>query len=196
MAKNRTLFLTDYCLTPHVHIPNAGILCEEKKIIAVGGASAFSLDEPGLHVIDLTDAYATPGFIDSHIHGGGGYDTAKALEPDADINILCRHLATHGITTFLPTLMSYPRDKMIALTAKLAELVEDSYEGADPCAINLEGVRSRRPRREIARPAREIPPRAPSASDRPVRWRRPPRYKAPPAPLRPRRVPAPAACGR
>lgn len=139
MAKNRTLFLTDYCLTPHVHIPNAGILCEEKKIIAVGGASAFSLDEPGLHVIDLTDAYATPGFIDSHIHGGGGYDTAKALEPDADINILCRHLATHGITTFLPTLMSYPRDKMIALTAKLAELVEDSYEGADPCAINLEG---------------------------------------------------------
>ena len=65
MAKNRTLFLTDYCLTPHVHIPNAGILCEEKKIIAVGGASAFSLDEPGLHVIDLTDAYATPGFIDS-----------------------------------------------------------------------------------------------------------------------------------
>ena len=139
MAKNRTLFLTDYCLTPHVHIPNAGILCEEKKIIAVGGASAFSLDEPGLHVIDLTDAYATPGFIDSHIHGGGGYDTAKALEPDADINILCRHLATHGITTFLPTLMSYPRDKMIALTAKLADLVEDSYEGADPCAINLEG---------------------------------------------------------
>lgn len=139
MAKNRTLFLTDYCLTPHVHIPNAGILCEEKKIIAVGGASAFSLDEPGLHVIDLTDAYATPGFIDSHIHGGGSYDTAKALEPDADINILCRHLATHGITTFLPTLMSYPRDKMIALTAKLAELVEDSYEGADPCAINLEG---------------------------------------------------------
>ncbi|MGN0870632.1 MAG: N-acetylglucosamine-6-phosphate deacetylase [Victivallales bacterium] len=139
MAKNRTLFLTDYCLTPHVHIPNAGILCEEKKIIAVGGASAFSLDEPGLHVIDLTDAYATPGFIDSHIHGGGGYDTAKALEPDADINILCRHLATHGITTFLPTLMSYPCDKMIALTAKLAELIEKSYEGADPCAINLEG---------------------------------------------------------
>lgn len=139
MAKNRTLFLTDYCLTPHVHIPNAGILCEEKKIIAIGGASAFSLDEPGLHVIDLTDAYATPGFIDSHIHGGGSYDTAKALEPDADINILCRHLAMHGITTFLPTLMSYPRDKMIALTAKLAELVEDSHEGADPCAINLEG---------------------------------------------------------
>ncbi len=139
MAKNRTLFLTDYCLTPHVHIPNAGIESEEKKIIAVGGASAFSLDEPGLHVIDLTDAYATPGFIDSHIHGGGSYDTAKALEPDADINILCRHLATHGITTFLPTLMSYPRDKMIALTAKLAELVEDSHEGADPCAINLEG---------------------------------------------------------
>ena len=139
MAKNRTLFLTDYCLTPHVHIPNAGILCEEKKIIAVGGASAFSLDEPGLHVIDLTDAYATPGFIDSHIHGRGGYVTEKALGPDADINILCRHLAMHGITTFLPTLMSYARDKMIALTAKLAELVEDSHEGADPCAINLEG---------------------------------------------------------
>ncbi len=139
MPKNRTLFLTDYCLTPHINIPNAGILCEEKKIIAVGGASAFSLDEPGLHVIDLTDAYATPGFIDSHIHGGGGYNTGNALDPDADIAVLCRYLASHGVTTFLPSLVSYPRDKMIALTAKLAELVEKSYPGADPCAINLEG---------------------------------------------------------
>ena len=139
MPKNRTLFLTDYCLTPHINIPNAGILCEEKKIIAVGGASAFSLDEPGLHVIDLTDAYATPGFIDSHIHGGGGYNTGNALDPDTDITVLCRYLASHGVTTFLPSLVSYPRDKMIALTAKLAELVEKSYPGADPCAINLEG---------------------------------------------------------
>ena len=87
MAKNRTLFLTDYCLTPHVHIPNAGILCEEKKIIAVGGASAFSLDEPGLHVIDLTDAYATPGFIDSHIHDARHYHfSAHAHELSARQN--------------------------------------------------------------------------------------------------------------
>lgn len=139
MPKNRTLFLTDYCLTPHVNIPNAGILCEGNKIIAVGGASAFSLDEPGLRVIDLTHACATPGFIDSHIHGGGGYDTGRALEPDADIGILCRHLAAHGVTTYLPTLISYPKDTMIALTAKLAELTGKSQEGADPYAINLEG---------------------------------------------------------
>ena len=81
MAKNRTLFLTDYCLTPHVHIPNAGILCEEKKIIAVGGASAFSLDEPGLHVIDLTDAYATPASSTAIFTAGAAMILQKRWNP-------------------------------------------------------------------------------------------------------------------
>ena len=48
MGKNRTLYLADFCLTPHINIPNAGILCESGKIIGIGGVSAFSQDEPNL----------------------------------------------------------------------------------------------------------------------------------------------------
>ena len=78
-SKNRKLFLTDHCLTPHENIPSSAILCEGDKIIATGGASAF-VREPGLEIIALKGAYAVPGFIDSHVHGAGGFDASRALE--------------------------------------------------------------------------------------------------------------------
>ena len=63
-SKNRKLFLTDHCLTPHENIPSGAILCDRDKIIATGGASAF-VREPGLEVIEMEDTYAVPGFIGS-----------------------------------------------------------------------------------------------------------------------------------
>ncbi len=139
MGKNRKLYLTDYCLTPHVHIPNAGILCEESKIIGIGGASAFSLDEPGLEVIDVTDSYAIPGLIDSHVHGGGSFDTEMALKPGQDLRNLSNHLASHGVTSFLPTLTSMPRDAMLKTVARLVEMMGQPMPGAAPCGLHLEG---------------------------------------------------------
>ena len=97
MGKNRTLYLTDYCLTPHVNIPNAGILCESGKIIGIGGISAFSLDEPNLTVVDMKHCYALPGLIDSHVHGGGMFDTELALEPEQKMENLSRYLASKAL---------------------------------------------------------------------------------------------------
>ena len=131
--------MTEYCLTPHVNIPNAGILCEEGKIIGIGGVSAFSLDEPGLEVIDLTHTYALPGLIDSHVHGGGGFDTEKALVPGQKLEDLSSHLASRGVTTFLPTLVSMPREKMIATVARLVEMMSLPMPGAVPAGLHLEG---------------------------------------------------------
>ena len=139
MGKNRTLYLTDYCLTPHVNIPNAGILCENDKIIGIGGVSAFSQDEPNLEVVDMTKCYALPGLIDSHIHGGGGFDTELALEPEQTLEKLSRYLASKGVTTFLPTLVSLPRKKMVDTVRRLAEMMQSPLPGAVPCGLHLEG---------------------------------------------------------
>ena len=97
MGKNRILYLTDSCLTPQVNIPNAGILCENSKIIGIGGVSAFSQDEPNLTVVDMTDCYAMPGLIDSHVHGGGGFNTYKNPVEAAEFFL------KHGETTILAT---------------------------------------------------------------------------------------------
>lgn len=139
MGKNRKLFLTDYCLTPHVNIPNAGILCEGGKIIGIGGVSAFSQDEPGLETIDVTRCYALPGLIDSHIHGGGGFDTERVLEPDMHMQDLSRYLASRGVTSFLPTLVTMPREQMIQTVARLTEMMSEPMPGAAPCGLHLEG---------------------------------------------------------
>ena len=138
MAKSRILFLADHCLTPTENIPNSGILCEGEQILAIGGASAFAR-EPGLEIIKMENAYAVPGFIDSHIHGTGGFDSSLAYEDGADIEGMCRTLASHGVTTFFPTIVSGPFDSMIKAVAALSRMVEDEHDGADPAGIHVEG---------------------------------------------------------
>lgn len=138
-SKNRTLFLTDHCLTPHENIPSSAILCDRDKIIATGGASAF-VREPGLEIIELKGAYAVPGFIDSHVHGAGGFDASRALVNDNSLmNRMSVELASHGVTTFFPTLTSAPKADMIKTTDILAGMIEQEHEGADPAGIHIEG---------------------------------------------------------
>ena len=138
MAKSRILFLTDHCLTPIENIPNSGILCEGEQVLAIGGASAFAR-EPGLEIIKLENAYAVPGFIDSHIHGAGGFDSSAAGSEGADINRMCRTLASHGVTTFFPTIVASSKDSMIRNVAALAKMIESEHDGADPAGIHVEG---------------------------------------------------------
>ena len=138
-ARSRKLFLTDHCLTPHENIPTSGILCDEDKIIATGGASAF-VREPGLQIFDLNDTYAVPGFIDSHVHGCGGFDASIAASGDnALMNRMSKALAEHGVTTFFPTMVSAPMDEMIRTADFLAGMIEQEHEGADPAGIHIEG---------------------------------------------------------
>ncbi len=138
MAKSRILYLVDHCLTPSENVPNSGILCEGEQILAIGGASAFAR-EPGLEIIKLDGAYAVPGFIDSHIHGSGGFDSTAAYEEGADIDKMCKTLASHGVTSFFPTIVSAPFPNMIKAVAALAKMVDDEHDGADPEGIHVEG---------------------------------------------------------
>ena len=72
-SRIRRLYLADYLITPDHIIPNGGVLCENDKIIAVGGVSGFAMNEE-LELFRFENAYITPGFIDTHIHGAGGFD--------------------------------------------------------------------------------------------------------------------------
>ncbi len=135
---NRILYLTDYCLTPHRKISRAGILCENGRILAFGGASAFE-KEPGLDVIELTDSYATPGIVDTHIHGAGGFDCTSS-SAGGDISPMSMTLASHGITTFLPTIVTASPDKMLNAISSLVKIIRaEKFSGAAPVGINVEG---------------------------------------------------------
>lgn len=128
----------DFCLTPSRKIPNAGILCEGDKIIAIGGASAFDR-EVLLEVVELQGTYATPGMIDTHIHGAGGFDSSTAYENGSDISRMCMTLARHGTTSFLPTVISGPSEKMKLAISSLVSMFGKPYVGAEPVGIHVEG---------------------------------------------------------
>ena len=137
--KNRKLFITGYCLTPHQTINNGAILVQDDKILAIGGASGF-VREPGLEIIELPDCYATPGFVDSHIHGSGGFDSSTAFEEGIDIGEMCRVLAGHGVTSFVPTVISAPPEKILSNMDFLANMLSrPEYPGAEPVGIHIEG---------------------------------------------------------
>ncbi len=136
--QNKTLFVTDYCYTPRKRIVNASILCKGEEIVAIGNASAFTPD-PKVTVYDLRGTYAVPGFIDTHIHGAGGFDSSTVDEGTEDFGLMCKTLASHGVTSFMPTIVSRPPDKLLASISSLVNIIKMNHVGAEPLGIRLEG---------------------------------------------------------
>lgn len=135
---DRTLFLVDYCLTPYEHIPRAGILCEGEQILAIGGASAFVRGEAIKEVV-MEGVYAVPGFVDTHIHGAGGFDSSLAAESGQDIQAMCDTLASHGVTSFIPTIVSNTTENLMATVDILATAMASKAWSAEPVGIHVEG---------------------------------------------------------
>jgi len=77
--------------------------------------------------------WLVPGFVDMHVHGGGGH-TFTTGDADAARAAAAFHLA-HGTTTLLASLVSGPHDLMLAATAAYAPLVDEGVLGG----VHFEG---------------------------------------------------------
>lgn len=79
---------------------NAGLLIEDGIITAINPCTREADT-----VIDAGGCYICPGFVDLHVHGGGGFEfidaTAEAVLAAANIH------GRHGTTTIYPTLSAY-----------------------------------------------------------------------------------------
>ena len=93
--------------------------------------------------IDAKGLLIAPGLIDVHSHGCVGED---ATTSDAEgIHRMCRSVATDGVTSWLPTLMTYPLESL----GRSFDLIRGSKEeskrdkaawgGAEILGINMEG---------------------------------------------------------
>ena len=125
------------CLTPHERVHNASLLFRRGRIAAVGGFSALrELDD--IESVHLSDCFAVPGLIDTHIHGTGGFDAMDA-DIDEHLDRMERILVSHGVTAFVPTLLSNTAERMLTLAHSLASLCERPSPGAIPVGIHVEG---------------------------------------------------------
>jgi N-acetylglucosamine-6-phosphate deacetylase len=103
------------------------------RIDAVGSGAAVQPLPPGLPVTELHGHWVLPGFVDMHVHGGGGASFTAGSADDA------RRAAAfhrgHGSTTLVASLVTAPLADLEARAAMLATLAD---QGAI-AGIHLEG---------------------------------------------------------
>lgn len=109
------------------------LILEDGKIIGVGG----KLPERTDCIYDARGRYVSPGFIDLHTHGGGGYDfmdgTVEAVEG------ACKLHLRHGTTSIVPTTLTCPDEELLHLFAVYREAKRTMKDGPNLLGLHLEG---------------------------------------------------------
>ena len=109
-------------VTPEGVLRDAWVQIADARIVSVGS------ERPPIDAAfrDLADAWLLPGYIDLHVHGGGGHGVADSLES------MDRAVAYHrgtGTTASLVSLMAAPEE---ALSDQLGWAAELAQRGPTP----------------------------------------------------------------
>lgn len=91
---------------------------------------------PDTQIIDINNAYISPGFIDTHIHGIGGFGTDD--ENSNSILKMSEYLLKYGVTSFIPTLYSAKEEQLIKNIRAIVNAM-GKETGAKILGIHLEG---------------------------------------------------------
>src|SRR3990170_8808128 len=101
---DRSLLQAARVLTPDEDIQPGNVLIEDGVIVAV---AAHVPAPPDAEVIDISNLTLAPGFVDVHVHGGGGFSVAT--HDPAEIASYARWAISRGVTSFLaPGCASHP----------------------------------------------------------------------------------------
>lgn len=147
--------LADFCiddvevLTPEPLPGRASVCVRGGKIVGISGGTPCGgkgRSAPGSHGkgpaparrVFRGGAYLVPGFIDLHVHGGGGGDFSLP-DPSAHRESLRFH-ARHGTTSLLATTVSLvPRALEAVLLALRESMSNPPGDGARILGVHLEG---------------------------------------------------------
>src|SRR5690606_13238583 len=88
-------------ITPQRIMERGTVLLSGGKITAI---SEYDIDVPHAMVIDAQGMFIAPGFIDLHVHGGGGSDFMDNTV-ESFVSIAATHLR-YGTTAMWPTTLT------------------------------------------------------------------------------------------
>ncbi|MCL1958280.1 MAG: N-acetylglucosamine-6-phosphate deacetylase [Spirochaetes bacterium] len=141
---NSVCFHNGTVLTGFSSMEHCAVLAEDGLISDVFSQKRFeqrNLDS-SVKCIDVEGAYISPGFIDTHIHGIGGYgteDTGKNESAGTEsVLAMSRLLAEWGVSAFNPTLYPAEPDMMLKAVREIAAAI-GREEGARIMGLHLEG---------------------------------------------------------
>ncbi|MGC8749934.1 N-acetylglucosamine-6-phosphate deacetylase [Hydrotalea sp.] len=115
-------------------IKNGYVLIEDGIIIKIGENVH---DEEIDIIINCNDLYVAPGFIDLHVHGGGGYDFMDET-PEAFEMIACTHLK-YGTTTLMPTTLTGSKEQILNILRCYKDFKKSNFRKVTFLGLHLEG---------------------------------------------------------
>ena len=128
IIKNANIVLPDEVLT------GGDMVVENGKIKEIGRVTLP--ESADLPVIDAAGGNLVAGFIEAHVHGGGGYDFMDGTL-EAFLSIVDNH-AKHGTTSIVPTTIACSEEEMFTLFATYRE-AESRVKTANLLGVHLEG---------------------------------------------------------
>lgn len=121
-------------IVPGKILPQGTVLIADGKIV---GVEEGDVDFADATLIDAQGQYISPGFIDIHIHGGGGYDFMDGTT-DAFLQIAAIH-AKHGTTAMLPTTLTSEKEDLLLTLDAYEQANNINTQGAAFLGMHLEG---------------------------------------------------------
>ncbi|MFV8128857.1 N-acetylglucosamine-6-phosphate deacetylase [Streptomyces syringium] len=121
----RTVLTGARVVLPTGVVDNGRVTVEGRRIV-----DDVAREEPS---VDLTGHWIVPGFVDVHVHGGGGASFSAGSAEEA-LTAIATHRA-HGTTTMVASTVTGDLDDLARQAAVLAELTEQG----DLAGIHFEG---------------------------------------------------------
>ena len=119
---------------PNQHCPDATLEIQDGRVAAIHEAGAAT---PSLRVFfDAQHQLTFPGFVDIHTHGASGRDVCDG-SPGA-LEAIGRAKIREGVTTFLPTTLTIPRDELQKVAGLAAPYMANPTFAKAP-ALHIEG---------------------------------------------------------
>lgn len=134
LKKPRLRILHARLVTADRIVPNSCLLIEDGRILAIDTGEP---EWPETETLDAAGRYVAPGFIDIHVHGGGGHDfmdgTLEAFQAIARLH------ARHGTTSMLPTTLTADTQGILDTIDAYEHARDRITDGSRFLGLHLEG---------------------------------------------------------
>lgn len=126
-------------ITPEETIPNGTVVVEGEKIVYVGSREdAPSELLTGAELVEAGAYTIVPGYVDVHVHGGGGADALDGT-PEAIMTVARAH-ARQGTTSFLVTAATASAEDFRRTARSVLEVMQAQAAGGAPAAADVVGM--------------------------------------------------------
>ncbi|GGC15810.1 N-acetylglucosamine-6-phosphate deacetylase [Parapedobacter defluvii] len=134
MSKSDIKIINGEIITPYRIVRNGQLFIRNGRIEAI---SERDIDVPDARVIDAGGHYVAPGFIDIHVHGGGGSDFM-----DDNVESFLAVAETHaryGTTAMLPTVLTNTKVEIIRSLKRYEQAAASNMRGSRFLGVHIEG---------------------------------------------------------